>query len=61
AVQTIIGTGSAGFAGDGGAARSAELNTPSGLALDSVGNLWIADTGNHRVRRVAAGFLLTGP
>jgi uncharacterized protein (TIGR03437 family) len=40
------------FGGDGGTATSASLNTPRGLALDSIGNLYIADSQNHRVRRV---------
>jgi sugar lactone lactonase YvrE len=60
-IRTIIGSGEGGFSGDGGVAREAEVDTPSGLALDSAGNLWIADTGNHRIRRVQAGFLLTAP
>ncbi len=51
-VEVIAGTGRAGFSGDGGDALDAELNAPSGLALDSDGNLWISDTGNHRVRRL---------
>ncbi len=48
----IAGTGVAGFAGDGGPAGTAELNHPSGLAIDRAGNLYIADHGNNRVRRV---------
>ena len=51
----VAGTGVAGFSGDGGAGTSASLNCPSGLALDGGGNLFIADTANHRVRQVAAG------
>jgi sugar lactone lactonase YvrE len=49
----IAGTGTAGFSGDGGAATSALLNSPGDLALDSQGNLFIADRGNRRVRRVS--------
>ena len=49
----IAGTGRQGFAGDGGPAIAAELNTPSGVAVDSAGNVFIADTGNQRVRRIA--------
>ncbi len=52
-IQTIAGTGVAGFAGDGGPASAALLNQPYGLALDPTGNLYIADLGNARVRRVA--------
>src|SRR5439155_22168436 len=46
------GTGDAGFGGDGGSAVTAPLNLPQGLALDTVGRLYIADLGNDRVRRV---------
>ena len=53
-IITIAGTGTQGFAGDGGSALSANLNTPAGIVIDASGNLYIADTGNHRVRRVDA-------
>ncbi len=52
-VYTYAG-GSYGFSGDGGAATSATLHTPQGLALDAAGNLYIADSGNNRVRKVTA-------
>lgn len=52
-VTTFAGTGTAGFSGDGGAAAAAQLKAPWGLAVDGAGNLYIADTGNHRVRKVA--------
>jgi sugar lactone lactonase YvrE len=48
------GTGTAGYSGDGGAATAATLSTPQGLALDSAGNLYIADPVNETVRKVAA-------
>ena len=51
-VQTVAGNGSPGAAGDGGPAPLAQLNQPSGCALDSYGNLYIADTVNNRVRKV---------
>jgi uncharacterized protein (TIGR03437 family) len=53
-ISTYAGSGTAGFAGDGAAATSAQLNLPIGLAVDSGGNLYIADYGNNVVRRVAA-------
>lgn len=51
-VSTLAGNGIAGFDGDNGVATSASLNGPSGLAIDSQGNLYIADTYNHVVRKV---------
>jgi len=51
-ISTVAGNGTAGFSGDGGAAFSASLNNPSDIALDSAGNLYIADTSNLRVRKV---------
>src|SRR5204863_150876 len=53
-ITTVAGNGSPSFAGDGGAATSASLNSPSGVALDASGNLYIADLGNERIRKVAA-------
>ena len=53
-IATIAGTGVAGFAGDGSVATVAKLDLPTALALDAVGDLYVADTGNHRVRRIAA-------
>ncbi len=51
-IQTVAGTGVAGFAGDGGPAGAALLDQPYGLAMDAAGNLYIADLGNARVRKV---------
>lgn len=48
------GTGSGGYAGDGGQATAAELNTPFGICVDPMGNLYIADAGNHCIRMVNA-------
>lgn len=58
-IHTIAGTGTPGYfpAQGGGPATEAEINDPYGIALDELGNLYIADTDNHRVRRVEA---LTG-
>ena len=54
-ISTVAGSAIAGFSGDGGAATSARLNNPPGLAMDGGGNLFIADGSNNRLRRVAAG------
>ena len=51
-ISTFAGTGAAGNAGEGGPAAQAQLNVPQGLAVDSGGNVYIADTLNHRVQRV---------
>jgi uncharacterized protein (TIGR03437 family) len=53
-VTTIAGTGTAGYAGDGGPATSAMLNGPRGVAIDSVGNVYIADSANNRVRKLSS-------
>jgi trimeric autotransporter adhesin len=54
-ITSVAGDGVAGSTGDGGLATSARLNFPTDVALDAAGNLYIADYGNSRVRRVAAG------
>jgi sugar lactone lactonase YvrE len=59
AITTLAGTGVAGFAGEGGAATSAQLHEPRGLALDDKGNLYIADSYNHRVRKVSLAGVIT--
>ena len=51
-IETIAGTGTAGFSGDGGPAASARLDMPLGIGFDADGNLYIADTNNNRIRRV---------
>jgi len=51
-ITTVAGDGSAAFGGDDGPATSAQLDSPNGIAVDSEGNLYIADTNNHRIRKV---------
>lgn len=58
-ITTVAGTGSFGYGGDGGFARSAQFAGPSGLALGPDGSLFIADTFNHRVRRVGLDGLIS--
>lgn len=53
-ITTIAGTGVLGAGGDGGLATNAQLNAPIGLALDAEGNLFIADSDNHKIRRIVA-------
>jgi sugar lactone lactonase YvrE len=53
-ITTIAGTTIQGFSGDNGPATAATLDSPQGLALDSTGNLYLADTHNHRIRRIDA-------
>jgi len=59
-ITTFAGSGSsAGFSGDGGPAVNAQLNTLAGLAVDKAGNLYIADAGNYRVRKVDTSGIIT--
>ncbi len=53
-ITTIAGNGSLGYSGDGGAATAAGLYYPYGVAVDAAGNLYIADTGDNRIRKVSA-------
>ncbi len=54
AISTVVGDGTGGYSGDGGAATAAQLFLPYGVAADSAGNLYVADRGNHRIRKVDA-------
>ena len=58
-MSTVAGRSIASFSGDGGAATNASLNHPQAVAVDVAGNVYIADTGNHRVRRLATNGLIT--
>jgi sugar lactone lactonase YvrE len=59
-ITTIAGTGTAGFSGDGGLATQAQLNLPSGVALDGKGNIFISDRSNNRIRVIdSKGKILT--
>jgi len=54
-ISTVAGSNSAGYSGNGGSATKAELKDPIAVAVDSAGNLYIADSGNHSIRKVAGG------
>jgi sugar lactone lactonase YvrE len=58
-ITTVAGTGTSGFGGDGSSATSALMNSPTGIALDSSGNLYVADSVNMRVRKIAGGNMTT--
>jgi sugar lactone lactonase YvrE len=58
-IATIAGTGDRGFGGDGGLAIEAQMSRPQGIAVDAAGNLYIADSDNHRIRRVDVHGIIT--
>jgi len=58
-ITTVAGNGTCCYSGDGGPATSAQLNTPNALAIDASGNLYIADYGNDRIRKVSNGIIST--
>jgi len=58
-IVTVAGNGSARFGGDGGLGFEAQLNSPNAIAVDPAGGLFIADTSNHRIRRLSATGVIT--
>src|ERR1035438_593453 len=58
-ITTVAGTGVTGYGGDNGQATSALLGGPEGVAVDSAGNLYIADALNYRIRKVSGGIITT--
>lgn len=58
-ITTVTGTGLAGYSGDGSAAITAQIAKPTGLAVDSAGNIYIADSPNNRIRKITNGFIST--
>ena len=58
-ITTVAGNGTRGFSGDNGPPTNAQLANPQGVAVDSAGNLYIADYGNNRIRKVSNGVITT--
>src|ERR1700686_5429340 len=58
-ISTVAGSGTSGYTGDGGAPTSATLSDPQSVAVDSSGNIYIADTNNNAVRKVSGGKIAT--
>jgi sugar lactone lactonase YvrE len=58
-INTVVGNGSCGYSGDGGAATGAQLSTPYGVTFDGNGNMYIADYGNNLIRKVSGGIITT--
>ena len=58
-ITTVVGTGAQGFAGDGGQATAASLYAPTSVVVDVVGNIYIADAGNNRIRKVSTSGIIT--
>ena len=58
-ISTIAGVGAAGYSGDGGSALLARLKNPSGIAVDSAGDVLFADMGNSRIRKISASGVIT--
>jgi hypothetical protein len=59
-ITTIAGDGNVGFTGDGGNPLNAQFNSPSGLALDAFGNIYVGDAINNRVRKISGTGITTG-
>jgi sugar lactone lactonase YvrE len=58
-ITTIAGDGTGGYSGDNGLALGAQLNEPRGITVDNEGNLYIADAGNHRIRKIDTDGIIT--
>src|SRR5262249_15683576 len=59
-ISTIAGDNQSGFKGDGGPAINAEVSGPADVSLDAAGNLYIADSGNYRIRKITGASPASG-
>ncbi len=59
ALSLVAGSATSGYSGDGGAATAARMNIPAGVAVDKAGNVYIADQGNARIRKVSTSNIIT--
>lgn len=58
-ITTVVGNGTGGYSGDGGQATAAKINYPRALAIDGLGNLYISDEGNERIRKVTPSGIIS--
>jgi sugar lactone lactonase YvrE len=58
-ISTVAGSGTPGFSGDGGPVGSAEINSPQGIAIDELGNIYFTDVGNFRIRKISSSGIIT--
>lgn len=58
-ITTVIGNGTGGFSGDGGSATAAKINLPMGIAFDTTGNLYFADSNNQRIRKLSSAGVIS--
>jgi sugar lactone lactonase YvrE len=58
-ISTLAGTGVSGFSGDGASAANAQINDPGGITIDGSGNIYFADRGNHRIRKIDPAGIIT--
>ncbi|MCF8450046.1 MAG: hypothetical protein K9G49_09280, partial [Taibaiella sp.] len=58
-ISTFAGTGASGYGGDGGPASAANFNYPISLTFDAAGNLYVADHGNSRIRKISTSGIIT--
>jgi sugar lactone lactonase YvrE len=58
-INTVVGNGISGFSGDGGMASAAQLNYPMGVSIDKIGNMFVLDGWNYRIRKISTSGIIT--